>query len=88
MPAGDEAGFAQIFVNVGRRDGARPGDLQRLLDAAGLEPEQTGRIRVRERNSFISVRKELLERAVAAFAGQVIGGRPVVAEPARARETG
>jgi len=84
----DEAMFAQIFVNVGRRDGARPGDLQRLLEAAGLLPGDTGPIRVRERNSFVSVRKNVLERAVAAFVGQVIGGRAVAAEPARAREAG
>jgi ATP-dependent RNA helicase DeaD len=87
-PLGDEAGFTQIFVNVGRRDGARPGDLQRLLEASGLLPEETGAIRVRERNSFVSVRKNLVERAVAAFGGQVIGGRQVVAEPARAKEVG
>jgi ATP-dependent RNA helicase DeaD len=85
---GDEAGFVQIFVNVGRREGTRPGDLQRILEGAGVSPADTGRIRVRERNSFVSVKKELLERAVAAFSGQIIGGRPVVAEPARARETG
>jgi ATP-dependent RNA helicase DeaD len=84
----DEPGFAQIFVNVGRRDGARAGDLQRLLEASGLAPADTGRIRVRERNSFVSVKKEVLDRAVAAFVGQVIGGRALVAEPARSREAG
>jgi ATP-dependent RNA helicase DeaD len=84
----DEEGFAQIFVNVGRREGTRPADLQRVLESAGLSPAETGRIRVRDRNSFISVKKELVERAVAAFSGQIIGGRPVVAEPARARDTG
>jgi ATP-dependent RNA helicase DeaD len=84
----DETGFAQIFVNVGRRDGARPADLQRLLEAAGLVREDTGPIRVRERNSFVSVKRNLLERAVTAFVGHVIGGRAVVAEPARAKEVG
>jgi ATP-dependent RNA helicase DeaD len=89
LPASSsEANLAQIFVNVGRRDGARSGDLQRLLEASGLAPAETGRIRVRERNTFITVRKDLLDRAVAALSGQVIGGRQVVAEPARARETG
>jgi ATP-dependent RNA helicase DeaD len=83
----DETGFAQVFVNVGRRDGARTGDFERLLEGGGLGRGDTGRIRVRERNTFVSVRKEVVGLAVAAFAGQVIGGRQVIAEPARPRET-
>jgi ATP-dependent RNA helicase DeaD len=80
----EDPDFAQIFVNVGRRDGARPGDFQRLLEqGAGLDKKDTGPIRVRERNTFVSVRKEALDKAVAALAGQVIGGRSVIAEPAR-----
>jgi ATP-dependent RNA helicase DeaD len=86
--SGSDVGVAQVFVNVGRRDGARTADLQRLLEAAGLAAEETSRIRVRERNSFITVKKELVERTVAALSGQVIGGRQVFAEPARVRETG
>jgi ATP-dependent RNA helicase DeaD len=88
LPLEDETGFAQIFVNVGRRDGARPADLQRLLEAAGLLREETGPIRVRERNSFVSVKRNAIDRAVNAFAGQVLGGRQVVAEPARAKDVG
>jgi ATP-dependent RNA helicase DeaD len=84
--SGEEPGFAQIFVNVGRRDGVRASDFQRLLEAAGLTPGDLGPVRVRDRNSFVSVKKEVLDRAVAAFAGQVLGGRALVAEPARARE--
>jgi ATP-dependent RNA helicase DeaD len=82
----DEVDFVQIYVNVGRRDGARPGDFQRLLVQA-IPPEDTGKIRVRDRNTFVSVRKESLERAIAALAGQTIGGRSVLAEPARLRTT-
>jgi ATP-dependent RNA helicase DeaD len=82
----DDPSFAQIFVNVGRRDGARAGDFQKLLaDAGGIPPEETGRIRVRDRNTFVSVKKETLERALAALAGQVIAGRNVIAEPAKQR---
>jgi ATP-dependent RNA helicase DeaD len=84
---GDEKGFAQVFVNVGRRDGARLGDFERLLEVGGLLRGDMGRIRVRERNTFVSVRKEVVDLAVAAFTGQVIGGRQVIAEMARQRET-
>jgi ATP-dependent RNA helicase DeaD len=82
----DEEGFVQIFVNVGRRDGASAGELQRILtERAGIERKDTGRIRVRDRNSFVSVKTDDLDRAVAAFVGQVLGGREVIAERARDR---
>ena len=82
----DDPDFAQIFINVGRRDGARPADFQKVLaEAAGLAPADTGQIRVRDRNTFVSVRKGSLDRVVAALAGQVIAGRSVLAEPAKQR---
>ena len=82
----DDPSFAQIFVNVGRRDGARPEDFQRMLaEGAGIAVEGSGRIRVRDRMTFVSVKKDDLDRAIAAFTGQVIGGRNVVAEVARPR---
>jgi ATP-dependent RNA helicase DeaD len=84
----DEPGFAQIYVNVGRRDGAKPGDLQRFLtEGAGIERTATGRIRIRDRNSFVSVKREDLDKAVGALNGQTVGGRTVVAEPAREKAT-
>jgi len=69
-------------VNVGRRDGAKPGDFVRLLEAA-LDKKDTGRIRIRDRNTFVSVKKDTVEKAVAALAGKTIGGRTVIAEPAK-----
>ena len=80
------ADFVQIFVNVGKRDGAAPTDLQRMLtENAGIDRKDTGRIRVRDRNSFVSVRIGDLDKALAAFVGQVFGGRSVIAERARER---
>jgi ATP-dependent RNA helicase DeaD len=78
-------GFVQLFVNVGKREGVNPGDLQKLLSEKGLVEAEAGRIRVRDRMSFISVKKEAFERAVAALTGEVLGGRTVVAELARGR---
>ena len=85
LPSSDP-NFAQIFVNVGRRDGARAEDFQRMLaEGAGISVEGAGHIRVRDRMTFVSVKKDDLDRAIAAFTGQVIGGRNVVAEVARPR---
>ena len=75
----------QLFVNVGKREGLTPGDLQRLLADKGLSEEDAGRVRVRDRMSFITVKKGAFDRALAALNGHVIGGRTVVAELARGR---
>jgi hypothetical protein len=75
---------SNIFLNVGRRDGVNAEDLQRLLaDAGGIPESETSNIRVRDRITFVTVKKELADRAIQALAGHVIGGRTVVAEPAR-----
>src|SRR5580658_3887023 len=83
--AADIESVAQLFVNVGTREGARPSDLQALLSAAGIPTADIGAIRVRDRMTFIALRKGVVDRAVAALSGQVIGGRTVMAELARAR---
>jgi len=85
-PEPEEPGFSRIFLNIGRRDGARAQDLQQVLtDVAGIARHDTGRIRVRDRVTFVSVRDADLTKAIAALGGRVIGGRTVVAEPAKAR---
>jgi ATP-dependent RNA helicase DeaD len=82
----EEPGFSRIFLNVGRRDGARAQDLQQVLtDVAGIARHDTGRIRIRDRVTFVSVREADLDKAIAALGGRVIGGRTVVAEPAKPR---
>jgi ATP-dependent RNA helicase DeaD len=78
--------FAEIFVNLGRRDGVSASDFQRVLtELAQISRAETGRIRVRDRSSFVSVKREMLEKAVAALNGASILGKVAQAEPARAR---
>ena len=79
-------GIAEIYVSIGRRDGARPSDIQTILEQNGLLAEQTDYIRVRQRNSFVGVKTEYLEKAVSALNGAPIAGKPAFAEPARQRD--
>ncbi|HEX2875624.1 MAG TPA: DEAD/DEAH box helicase [Polyangiaceae bacterium] len=82
---GDDAdAIREIFVNVGRRDGAKPSDFQSLLEKSGItgEPDY---IRVRHSHAFVGVRGELIERAVAALNGAQIAGQIASAELARRR---
>jgi ATP-dependent RNA helicase DeaD len=84
--SGPAPGVAEIYVSIGRRDGARPSDIQTILEQHGLLAEQTDYIRVRHRNSFVGVKTEYLEKAVSALNGAAIAGKPAFAEPARQRD--
>jgi ATP-dependent RNA helicase DeaD len=84
-PLGTEAeDLAEVFVNVGRRDGARAADLARLLtERAGVASEDVKRIRVRERNAFVSVHKNNVAKVIAALSGAPLGNKTAQAELAR-----
>jgi ATP-dependent RNA helicase DeaD len=85
----DEIGpdFQNLFLNIGRRDGVKPADLQRMLvDLGGFTETDIGRIHIRDRIAFVAVKKELADRAIRALVGQVFGGRTISAEPARSRD--
>ena len=77
--------FQQVFVNVGKRDSVREDDLRAWLREGGVAETDVGRIRVRDRNTFVSVKSGLVSAAVAALVGKSVGGRAVVAELARPR---
>lgn len=82
----DDQNFAVVFLDVGRREGVRPSDLQRVLrDRAGIGRRETGRIRVRDRHSLVAVRRDLLTKAIEGLSGVEIAGRTVRAEQARER---
>jgi len=80
----DVDAIREIFVNVGRRDGAKPSDFQSLLEKHGITGE-ADYIRVRHSHAFVGVRGELIERAVAALNGAQIAGQVASAELARRR---
>jgi ATP-dependent RNA helicase DeaD len=87
--AASDTTFAEIFVNIGRQDGVTAADLQRVLtETAEISRAETGRIRVRDRTSFVSVKRELLTKALAALNGKSFAGKIAQAEPARARSSG
>jgi ATP-dependent RNA helicase DeaD len=73
-----------VFINVGRRDGARAADVARVLtERAGMASEDVKRIRVRERNAFVSVHKDDVAKVIAALSGAPLGNKTALAELAR-----
>src|SRR6185503_10434112 len=65
-----QEGFANLFLNVGRRDGLRPSDIHRMLvERAGLAEDEVGHIRVRDRITFVGVKQEHADRVISALVG-------------------
>jgi ATP-dependent RNA helicase DeaD len=82
----DDPAFTNVFLNVGRRDGLRTEDVQKLLtEKAGLGEADVGHIRLRDRITFVGIRREQCERAIKALIGLSVGERTLNAEPARDR---
>jgi hypothetical protein len=84
---GDPAEIKEIYLNVGRRDGVRPVEIERLLDGGGVPREHVDKVRVRDRSTFVGVRAELQAAALAALDGARFGDRVVLAEPAKRSKT-
>jgi ATP-dependent RNA helicase DeaD len=84
-PPVDEAEDVFLYVSVGRRDGIRPGDILRVLsEGAGLDKQTVGRIKIRDRHTFVGLPEESLDEAIEALRGLDIDEeREVVVERAR-----
>ncbi len=74
-PPGD---FVELFVGVGRRDGARAQDLLKALVDAGIDKDHVRRIRVRDRHAFVAVLSADAARATAELNGRAIAGKSAV----------
>jgi ATP-dependent RNA helicase DeaD len=82
---GDDGVYSNVFLNIGRRDGVRVGDILRLFEQrTGLGKDALGRIRIRDRHSFVAVPTERVEEALAKLAGARFDERDLIAEIARA----
>ncbi len=84
-PEDSAAEAGEIFINVGRKDGAKPSDFQGILEEQGFEVDDIDYVRVRQRHTFIGVPEELTRRALNALDGAEIAGRKAMAERARPR---
>lgn len=83
-PSGDPDSITEIFVNVGRKDGARPSDFRKALSSRGSLPDSdTDYVNVRHGHAFIGVKLAAFQRAVAALNGATIAGKEASAELAQ-----
>lgn len=77
------AAWAELFVNVGRVDGAETADFQRLLEAAELENFDAIHISIRRNHSFVRVSAVDFISAESALNGAKIGEKIALAERSR-----
>jgi ATP-dependent RNA helicase DeaD len=85
-PARSQGG-AELFVSIGRKDGARASDFYAVLEQrAGITIDDTEYVNVRQRHTFIGLPKGLVARALEALNGAVIAGREATAEPSRSSQ--
>lgn len=87
LPAADasERPFVNLYVSIGKRDGAESDHLLEALRAAGIEQQDTGEVVVKARHTYVQVTPEVQEQAVSRLNGMEICGRQAVVEVARPR---
>jgi ATP-dependent RNA helicase DeaD len=73
----------EVFINVGRRDGARTRDFAALLESAGLSQRDILQINVRPNNTFVRVLIDTFDRAISTLNGATICGKTAFAEASR-----
>jgi ATP-dependent RNA helicase DeaD len=74
----------KVYVSLGKRDDVSADELNRLfIDVGGVPADQVGRIRLRDRHSFVFLPREVAEAAVAKLHGTTQRDRELVVEFAR-----
>ncbi len=73
----------EIFLNLGRRDGLVPEQVEGLLLSRGLPASQLVYVHVRNNHSFVRVQTTAFDRTLQILREATLAGKSVVAEPAR-----
>ena len=78
--------WAQIQINIGRRDGVRPGDLVgAIANEAGLSSRDIGSIDIIDRSCFVEIRADAVGHVLEVLPRVTIRGRAVQGRPAQPR---
>lgn len=83
----ETGGMVRLFVTIGSRDNARPGDLVgAIANTAGITSAEVGKIDVRESHSIVEVATSVADTVIETVTGTTIKGRRVIVR--REREGG
>jgi len=76
---------AVLYLDIGRKDGARVSEIARLLREVGeLRRSEVGRIRIRDRHTFVEVPDGKLEHLLAKLKGHAVYDKSLSPERAKA----
>jgi ATP-dependent RNA helicase DeaD len=85
-PRNDESATPSgiLFLDVGRRDGARVSEIARIVREVGeLRRAEVGRIRMRDRHTFVEIPDDKLEHVVERLRGHAFGDKTLSPERAK-----
>ncbi|MDD6208127.1 MAG: DEAD/DEAH box helicase [Clostridiales bacterium] len=86
---GAEEGMVRLFINSGKKNGTRPGDIVgAIAGETGIPGKLIGSIDMFERFTFVEVPEEYAKDVIKAMSKTKIKGRTVVIEPASQRQNG
>jgi ATP-dependent RNA helicase DeaD len=78
--------WTRLFIGVGGRDGARPGDLVgAIVGETGTAAAQIGKIDIRPNFALVDVDSQVADQIIRGLSGKRIKGRDVVARRDRAK---
>lgn len=84
-PPKETQSTATLYVNVGKKDELKASELGRLLrERSGLKRKDIGRIRVRDKHSFVDVPEDEAQSVIESMAGATLGERELTVELAEA----
>lgn len=80
----DEAPHSTVFLNVGKRDGAKTGEIVRLMEeTGGLDKADVGRVRMRDRYTYVDVPEGQIDIVLDRLKNAEVADCPVDAEKAK-----
>ncbi|MBM7867187.1 DEAD/DEAH box helicase [Heliobacterium gestii] len=83
---GAEPGMVRLFMNIGRAQGIRPQDIVRAVaEEAGIPGNVIGVINIYDKFTFVEVPEDVAGRVMGVMHQNMIKGRKISVEPAKAR---
>lgn len=84
---GAEPGMVRLFINVGKKDNVRPGD---IVGAIAGETKMSGKligtVDIFDKYTFVEVPRENAREVLTIMRNNQIKGRPIVIEPAKGKD--
>ena len=81
-----EAGMVRLFINIGKRQGVKPGDvLGAIAGESGIQGKLVGSIDIHDKYTFVEVPREVAEDVLEAMKNVRLKGKTINIEPATAK---